>query len=360
VVRRTRSTLADGREIVWYDAEGAPERTAVDERDLDPRGAAPEMRHDALRQEWVSVAAHRSGRTFLPAADDCPLCPSRDGRLTEVPGEDYQVVVFENRFPSFAGPPGPVAEAEGLFAARPAAGRCEVVCFTSDHDTTFASLDVDRARLVVDVWADRTAELSRTPGVEHVFVFENCGEAIGVTLGHPHGQVYGYPFVPPVAREQWAAARGYGRSTGGNLFADLVATELDDGARMVLESEHWVAFVPFAARWPVEVQLHPRRRVADLTELDEAQRDDLAPAYLDLLRRCDALYGMRLPYIAAWHQASVRAARDLLPLHLELFSVQRAPDRLKFLAGSESAMGAFINDRTPEDVAARLREVAAP
>jgi UDPglucose--hexose-1-phosphate uridylyltransferase len=355
-VRRTRSTLADGREIVWYDADGAPERTAVDTRDLDPRGEPPEMRYDVLRQEWVTIAAHRSGRTFLPAPDDCPLCPSRDGRATEVPGDDYEVVVFENRFPSFAGPPVPEVR-DGLFRAKPAAGRCEVLCFTSDHDASFSSLPVERARLVIDVWADRTAELSRTPGVEHVFVFENCGEAIGVTLGHPHGQIYGYPEIPPEIMRRWAAVGRRDQLTGRNLYAEMVEAELDDGSRVVLESDEWVAFVPFAARWPVEVHLHPRRRVADLSELDEAQRDDLAPVYLDLLRRCDALYGMRLPYIAAWHQAPVRLARDLLPLHLELFSVQRAPDKLKYLAGSESAMGAFVNDRTPEDVAARLREV---
>jgi UDPglucose--hexose-1-phosphate uridylyltransferase len=355
-VRRTRSTLADGREILWYDADDAPERTALDTRDLDPRGAAPDLRYDALRQDWVSVAADRSSRTFLPAADDCPLCPSRDGRTTEVPGDDYQVVVFENRFPSFAGPVGDEMPPD-LFAHHPAWGRCEVVCFTSDHDAAFSTLGADRARLVIDAWADRTAELSRTPGVEQVFVFENCGKAIGVTLGHPHGQVYGYPFVPPVAREQFAAARGHEQRTGRNLYSDLVEAELRDGSRLVLESDHWVAFVPFGARWPVEVHLHPRRRVADLSELDDAQRDDLAVVYLDLLRRGDALYGMRLPYIAAWQQAGVRALRDLTPLHLELFSVQRAPDKLKYLAGSESAMGAFINDRTPEDVAARLREL---
>jgi UDPglucose--hexose-1-phosphate uridylyltransferase len=357
-VRRTRSTLADGREILWYDVDGAPERTAVDTRDLDPRGAAPDLRHDALRDEWVSVAAHRSGRAFLPAADDCPLCPSRDGRTTEVPCDDYQVAVFENRFPSFVGAPEADGATDDLFAQHPAWGRCEVVCFTSDHDATFSSLDVARARLVIEAWADRTIELSRTPGVEHVFVFENCGEAIGVTLNHPHGQIYGYPIVPPVARQQMASARDHERRTGRNLYADLVDAELRDGSRVVLESEHWVAFVPFAARWPVEVHLHPRRRVADLSELDDAQRGDLARVYLDLLRRGDALYGVRLPYIAAWQQAPVRVGRDLAPLHLELFSVQRAPDKLKYLAGSESAMGAFVNDRTPEDVAARLREVA--
>ncbi|MFC6236814.1 galactose-1-phosphate uridylyltransferase [Longivirga aurantiaca] len=356
-MRRTVVRLADGRELVHFDHDGAPERTQVDTRPLEPRGAAPQLRHDPLLDEWVSVAAHRMGRTFLPAADDCPLCPSRPGYPTEVPSDDYDVVVFENRFPSFVGPPGDVV-ADGPFEHHAAWGRCEVVCFTSEHEGSFAGLSVERARLVVEAWADRTAELTSTPGVEQVFVFENRGEAIGVTMRHPHGQIYAYPFVTPHTRAQLESVRRHREATGRNLYDDVVAAELADGRRVVLESEHWVAFVPFASRWPVEVHLYPRRRVPDLAALTDAERDDLAVAYLDLLRRGDAFFGIPLPYIAAWHQAPVRQQRDDGALHLELFSVQRSADKLKFLAGSESAMGAFVNDREPESIAARLREVA--
>ncbi|MBI1379394.1 MAG: galactose-1-phosphate uridylyltransferase [Frankiales bacterium] len=353
-VRRTVVTLADGRELLHFDDDSSPERETIDKRDLDPRGDAPDLRHDPLRDEWVSVAAHRLDRTFLPGPDDCPLCPSRDGRLTEVPSDDYDVVVFENRFPAFVGTPSEVAD-DGVHVHHPAWGRCEVVCFTSDHDASFADLDHDRARLVIEAWADRTSELSRTPGVEQVFVFENRGEAIGVTMRHPHGQIYAYPFVTPVTRAQLDSAARHLAATGRNLFDDVVDAELADGSRVVLESEHWVAFVPFAARWPVEMHLYPRRRVPDLAALTDVERDELADVYLDLLRRGDAFFGIPLPYIAAWHQAPVRERRDLAALHLELFSVQRSVDKLKYLAGSESAMGAFVNDRTPEDVAARLR-----
>jgi UDPglucose--hexose-1-phosphate uridylyltransferase len=357
-MRRTSILLADGRELIHFDSDTAPIREAHDKRDLDPRDDAPDLRHDPLLDEWVSVAKHRLGRTFLPAPDDCPLCPSRSDHLTEVPSEDYEVVAFENRFPSFTGVPVPWDE-EGVFQHHPAWGRCEVVCFTPDHDASFADLDHDRARLVVEAWADRTAELSATPGVEQVFVFENRGEAIGVTMRHPHGQIYAYPFVTPTTRAQLDAAERHQHRTGCNLYDDVVAAELTDGRRVVLESEHWVAFVPFAARWPVEVHLYPRRRVADLAALDSPERDDLADVYLELLRRGDAFFGIALPYIAAWHQAPVRERRDLGALHLELFSVQRSADKLKYLAGSESAMGAFVNDREPEAIAARLREVAA-
>ena len=356
-MRRTRTLLADGRELIHFDRDSSPERRGADTRALPPRGAAPALRHDPLLDEWVSVAAHRSDRTFLPAADDCPLCPTRPGRATEVPSDDYDVVVLENRFPSFAGAPTAEPVPSGPFGQHPAWGRCEVVCFTPDHEASFADLDHERARLVVEAWADRTTELSATSGVEQVFVFENRGHAIGVTLSHPHGQIYGYPFVTPTTRTQLESAERHLAATGRNLYDDVVAAEVADGSRVVLTSGHWVAFVPFAARWPVEVHLYPRRRVPDLAALGPAERDDLADVYVDLLRRGDAFFGVPLPYVAGWHQAPVTWRRDLGALHLELFSVQRDVDRLKYLAGSESAMGAFVNDREPEAVAARLREV---
>jgi UDPglucose--hexose-1-phosphate uridylyltransferase len=356
-MRRTQVLLADGRELIHFDSDSSAVRDTEDKRDLEPRGDAPDLRHDPLLDQWVSVAAHRLGRTFLPSPDDCPLCPSRPGYLTEVPSDDYDVVVFENRFPSFVGSPTDVT-VDGLFEQHPAWGRCEVVCFTPDHDASFADLDEERARLVIEAWADRTSELSATPGVEQVFVFENRGEAIGVTMRHPHGQIYAYPFLTPTTRAQLDSAGRHLAATGRNLYDDIVAAELVDGSRVVLQSEHWVAFVPFAARWPVEVHAYPRRRVADLSELTGPERDDLARVYLDLLRRGDAFFGIPLPYIAAWHQAPVHDRRDLGALHLELFSVQRSADKLKFLAGSESAMGAFVNDREPEAIAERLREVA--
>lgn len=354
-MRRTSIALSDGRELIYFDRDGRPERTAVDRRGLEATSGAPEQRYDALLDEWVSVAAARQERTFQPSLVDCPLCPSAPDRLTEIPEPDYDVVVFENRFPSFVGPPGEVAVGAD-FPVRPAAGRCEVVCFTADHDGAFAELTPEHARLVIDAWTDRTAALQSLPAVEQVFPFENRGAEIGVTLSHPHGQIYGYPFTTPRTRRQLEAARAHHERTGRNLYEDIVAAEVAAGSRVVAGNEHWVAFVPFASRWPVEVHAYPRRRVADFTELDEAQRDSLADLYLDVLRRCDALFGMPLPYIAAWHQAPVHdPLREHAALHLELFSVRRAPDKLKYLAGSESAMGAFINDRSPEDTAAALR-----
>jgi UDPglucose--hexose-1-phosphate uridylyltransferase len=362
-MKKTATRLADGRELVYYDERDDAVRSLVDTRDLPPRTGGPVMRYDAALDEWVAIAAHRMTRTHLPPSDECPLCPSRPGRPTEIPADDYDVVVFENRFPSFAQPIKAATELPGphelLGMERSAVGRCEVVCFTSDHNSSFAELTPDRVRTVVDAWADRTVEIGRLAGVEHVFPFENRGPEIGVTLHHPHGQIYGYPFVAPVERRMLDSARRYRDRSGQNLFADMLEAEVNAGTRVVARSEYWTAFVPVAARWPVEVHLYPNRRVADLPALNDQERDDFAGIYLDLLQRGDRLYGRPLPYIAAWYQAPVRIDRDLTYLHLRLYSIRRAPDKLKYVAGSESAMGAFVLDLTPEDIAARLREVAS-
>jgi UDPglucose--hexose-1-phosphate uridylyltransferase len=210
---------------------------------------------------------------------------------------------------------------------------------------------------VVQALADRTRALAAIPGVEQVFCFENRGVEIGVTLHHPHGQIYGYPFVTPRTRSMLAAAEHYAQThAGSNLFADVLAAERAAGVRVVTANELWTAFVPAAARWPFEVLLAPHRRVEELADLSDEELDALAPLYLDVLRRFDALFDSPMPYVAAWHQAPVRHGRDLAYLHLQLFSVRRASGKLKYLAGSESAMGVFINDVIPEEAARMLRE----
>ncbi|MTE19407.1 galactose-1-phosphate uridylyltransferase [Streptomyces sp. TRM43335] len=370
-MKKTPTRLADGRELVYYDVHDTAGRDAVDRRPLDAVATASEIRHDPLLDEWVAVTAHRQARTYHPPQNECPLCPSRNGRMTEVPAEDYQVAVFENRFPSLAGPPGPATAEDpgGLFPHAPGAGRCEVVCFTSDHDASFADLTDERAALVLDAWTDRTAELSALPGVRQVFCFENRGREIGVTLGHPHGQIYAYPFVTPRTERTLRSAAAHRERTGGNLFDDVVAAERAEGRRVVMDTDHWTAFVPHAARWPYEVHLYPRRRVPDLTELDDAARGEFPGVYLELLRRFDRIFGPDeppTPYISGWHQAPLGpegekewSGRADFALHLELFTIRRTSGKLKYLAGSESGMGVFINDVPPETAAERLREVAS-
>ncbi|MFJ4409894.1 MULTISPECIES: galactose-1-phosphate uridylyltransferase [unclassified Streptomyces] len=347
-MKKTTTRLADGRELIYYDSRDDVVRDAVDRRPLEPVATESELRADRLLGDTVAVASHRQGRTYHPPADECPLCPSREGRLSEIPDSDYEVVVFENRFPSLAGD----------------AGRCEVVCFTPDHDASFADLSPGSARLVLDAWTDRTRDLGQQPGVEQVFPFENRGAEIGVTLGHPHGQIYAYPFVTPRTALMLRSLAEHRERTGGrNLFDDVLADERADGRRIVLTGEHWTAFVPYAAHWPYEVHLYPHRRVPDLLGLDEDARAEFPRVYLELLRRFDRIFGEgqpRTPYISGWHQAPFNAPdRRDFALHLELFTIRRTSGKLKFLAGSESGMGAFINDVPPESAALRLREVAS-
>ncbi|WP_082521075.1 galactose-1-phosphate uridylyltransferase [Rhodococcus sp. Leaf278] len=369
-LRKTSTTLADGRELIYYDdtepyVSGGATRDLVDTRALSPAMSQSQMRFDVLTGEWIVIAAQRMDRTFLPPADASPLAPSRPDRpATEIPAADYDVVVFENRFPSLSETAAQQTlptevDGEALWQLAPGTGRCEVICFASDPDASFVSLELSRVRTIIDVWADRTAALSAIPGVQQVFCFENRGKEIGVTLTHPHGQIYAYPYLPPRTDALMRQSRTHFESTGRVLLADVLAAELRSGRRIVVDAEHWVAYVPAASRWPVEVHLAPRRDVADLAELNDAERDELAGVYRDLLRGVDAFFeGVdEVPYISAWHQAPVGADRELGRLHLQLFSMMRSPGRMKFLAGSESAMGAWVNDTTPERIADRLREV---
>jgi UDPglucose--hexose-1-phosphate uridylyltransferase len=346
------TTLADGRELIYFDdADSAlTGERAVDTRVLDPRPATATMRQDVLTGEWISIASARQNRVFLPPADQDPLAPATPTNPSEVPS-NYDVAVFENRSPSF-GPEVGALDLTGIELGRtaPSFGRCEVVCFSPDHEGSFGTQSESRARTVIEAWAQRTAALSAIPGVAQVFPFENRGEAIGVTLLHPHGQIYSYPYVTPRTQRLLESVERI-----PNLFEQILETERDS-ERVVIAGKHWTAFVPFAARWPIEVHMLPHRHVADFAATNDEERDELASLYLKLLRGIDALYSTPTPYIAAWHQAPVTVGRDEIRLMLQLTSPRRAENKLKYLAGSEAAMGAWIGDVTPEATAQFIRE----
>jgi UDPglucose--hexose-1-phosphate uridylyltransferase len=359
VTFRQSTQLADGRDLFYFDLLAGVDRSALDTRELPDTATSSQVRWDPLFGEWAVIAGHRQSRTYKPPADLCPLCPTRDGRATEIPSSAYDVAVFENRFPSLTVDSiatVPVVD-EFPFRSGPGAGRCEVVCFTSDHNTSFSQLSVAHARAVFDALADRSVELSAIDSVDYVFCFENRGEEIGVTLSHPHGQIYGYPFVPPRMRQAAKMAANYAEQHGHCLRCELLEQEKKAGERIVTASEHWTALVPFAARWPYEARVIANRHVPDLASLTGAERDDLARIYLDVLGRFDRLFATPSPYIAGWHQAPVREYRDSWHLGAEIFTIRRAEGKLKFLAGSESGAAVWINDITPEAAAERLRTV---
>lgn len=350
--------MNDGRELIYFDdAESSlPSFRKPDSREPAERPAVAEMRLDSLTGDWISVAAARHNRAFLPPAHLCPLCPTTKGNLSEIP-DIFDVAVFENKSPSF-GPDLAEVDDENyavvpnleLGSTRPSIGRCEVVVFSSEHLGSLADQTVPRVRTIIDAWADRTAELSTLPGIRQVFPFENRGQEIGVTLHHPHGQIYSYPYVTPRTQKLLASIEAY----GPNLFADTLAFE-QAGERVLIKGDHFTAYVPFAGRWPIEIHLLPHRHVQNLAQLDDPERDELASIYSALLKALDTVYETPTPYISAWHQAPLVAGGEHVRLQLQITSPRRAADKLKYLAGSEAAMGAFIADFPPETTAEMLR-----
>lgn len=369
-VKVTKGTLADGREIIFFDdsepyVSGRKTRTIRDTRPLEPRTLPPHeaacVRIDPLTGESIAIAAHRNNRTFLPPADEDPLAPAGVGTVPgEIPEESYDVVVFENRFPSLQGPLETLRD-EPLFKETTPGGRCEVISFTSDQYGSFGSLSYERARTVVEAWTHRTKELSALDGVVQVFPFENRGEEIGVTLPHPHGQIYAYPYMPSYTASVARRADAWASETGGDLLGDVLAAELAAEERIIRKTDSFVAYVPYAAKWPVELMVMPKRPVRDFTELTEAEKDELTELYLDLLHRLDKFFeGVdKLPYISAWHQAPVIGGKNVSRMYLHVFSLLRAPGKMKYLAGSESAMAAWVSDTTPERIATRFKELAS-
>jgi UDPglucose--hexose-1-phosphate uridylyltransferase len=347
----------DGRYLVLFGREPIPPDLVPTSPSSTPVAANPHMRWHPLRGEWVAYAAHRQDRTFLPPPEYNPLAPTTDpAHPTELPAGAYDVAVFENRFPSLSGaahdPPG------ALVDTRPAHGACEVVVFTQDPTTTLGKLSLAHVELLLEVWGDRYRELGRRDDVHYVMPFENRGVEVGVTLHHPHGQIYAYPFVPPIPARELAQQRAHLEQDGRGLLESLIEAELAADERVLYRGEHAVAFVPVCARYTYEVWIAPRRPVPSLAELDAETRRDVARALKTVLLKYDALWGRPFPYLMVFHQAPTDGQpHPEAHLHAELYPPYRTPDRLKYLAGTELGAGLFTNDSLPEAKAAELRAV---
>lgn len=312
----------------------------------------PELRFDPFREEWVAYNTARNDRAFLPTGR-CPLCPSGTAGDSEVPLDDFEVVVFENRFPA-------VSADKTVYAGQDPGAGCEVIVYTADHAGDLAHLPLERIRLLVDVWADRYEALGSRPDVKYVFIFENKGEEVGVTLSHPHGQIYALPFIPPVAKHELSASARRVRSMGRCLHCEQIELELA-GARFLFARQSMLAFIPHAARWPYEVHVYPRRHAGSIALLDVQERADLAEAIRDVAAAYDRHFGFSAPYVMALHQAPTDGgAWPAAHAHVEFYPPHRRPDRLKQLAGVELGAGTFVNDTLPEQTASQLRSALAP
>jgi UDPglucose--hexose-1-phosphate uridylyltransferase len=303
-----------------------------------------EQRFNELRGEQVVYAIDRQDRTFLPARELCPLDPTRPGGPpTEIPFESFEIAVFDNRFPSFQTP----------------GGAAEVVVYTDEHDGSFATLSPARAEALMGVWRHRYEQLGAREDVDYVMIFENRGVEVGVTLHHPHGQIYGYPFLPPVPALELAADE----RLGGCAMCALLARELDDSSRVLIEHESVVAYVPHAARWAFEAHVAMREHRASLLECEPQELRELSQTLQALVRGYDALFSRPFPYVMVVHQAPTSAPAGSPAckghLHVEFYPPLRTAEKLKFLAGSEQGAGTFISDTLPEESAVALREAIA-
>ncbi|HMJ07463.1 MAG TPA: galactose-1-phosphate uridylyltransferase [Pyrinomonadaceae bacterium] len=322
-----------------------------------------ELRYNPLLGEWLATATQRQDRTFLPPADFCPLCPTKPGHFpTEVPEPDYDIVAFENRFPSLKREPEmPAIESDGIYKVLPSQGVCEVVLYSSDHYTSLAAEPVERIYKLVRVWRHRFEHLEKHDFVKYVFIFENKGEAVGVTLHHPHGQIYAYPFVPPVALREFKQSADYHRETGKCLMCTIVEQERKFGQRLIAENDGFAAYIPFFARYPYEVHIASKRHMQAFTDFEDVDEQALAAILKQVLSAFDRLFNRSFPYIMAIHQRpSDGGDHDAYHFHIEFYPPMRTAEKLKYLAGSEAGAGVYINDTLPEEKAAELRELVVP
>ncbi|SES74027.1 UDPglucose--hexose-1-phosphate uridylyltransferase [Nitrosospira multiformis] len=349
-------TKPDGRGLTLYARKPIDSDIVAPSPFAEPLNAHPHLRWHPLRGEWVTYAAYRQGRTFLPPPEYNPLGITTDpAHPTEVPAGDWDVAVFGNRFPSL----GPIGEPPLLIVpSAPAVGHCEVVVFTKDAKASLGALPLAHIELLMEVWADRTAVMARRGDMAYVLPFENRGAEVGVTLHHPHGQIYAYPVVPPVPSHMQQEAQRYYEAKGKGVLQDLITGEREAGVRMLYEGEHAVAFVPVCARYPYEVWVAPIEPVESFIHLTSEQRADLARALKTVLLKYDSLWQRPFPYLMAWYQAPTDGkTHPESHLHAEFYPPYRTRDRLKYLAGTEIAAGFFAMDALPEEKARELQQV---
>ncbi|MGA3187792.1 MAG: galactose-1-phosphate uridylyltransferase [Bryobacteraceae bacterium] len=274
-----------------------------------------ELRWHPLLEQWVVVTAHRQGRPQMPA-DWCPFCAL----------PPYDVHLYPNDFPAFE-------------------GGCDVVLYSPDHHKLPSELPVEQWEKVIALWTTRTAELQANPHVKHIMIFENAGEAVGVTMPHPHGQIYAFPFVPPRIEKELASVA----KSEECLYCLILAKERENDARMILRGAYFDAFSPYFARFPYETCIYSRRHIQSLVEFTPAEIADFALVLSQMRKKYDALFGFPMPLMMVLHQ-NVHFYVEFLPL-------QRTATKLKYLAAVESAAWTFLEDVVPEDAAAQLRNL---
>ena len=313
----------------------------------------------------MAIATKRQDRTFLPPKNYCPLCPTKNSKIiTEIPTSDYDIVVFENKFPTFSRNPDKLDVGEAnkedffSFSKKKSKGICEVICYTSNHDLFLEDMPVKRISNLIRVWQDRYFELGKKSFIKYVFIFENKGKEIGVTLSHPHGQIYAFPYIPPIALEELRSSQKFYRKNKKCLHCKIIKEEFRNSSRIVTSNKDFIAFIPFYARWPYEVHIYCLRHLGSLCELYDREVTSLSKIIKELVNRYNKLFNFRMPYVMIIHQKPTDNKNyDYYHFHFEFYPPYRTKNKLKYLAGCELGAGTFINDTLPEEKAAELKSI---
>jgi len=312
-----------------------------------------ELRWDPILRELIIVSGKRGKRPLLPKGF-CPFCPGTE----EVPETGWTVLSLPNKFPALRpDAPLPDAESHGLYRCRRAEGVCEIIVYTPEHDAALADLSVENIKAVIDLWTQRFRELGERDYIKYVFIFENKGRIIGVTLDHPHGQLYAFPFIPPLVKRELASSKGYWKRTGACLFCTVIEREKKDALRVVCENEGFICFLPFFAHWPFGVHIYPKRHIEALTDLTDEEKGMFASILKKVLKKFDNLFNMSFPYMMVLHQRPTDGhPYPYYHFHVEFYPPYREKDKIKYFASVETGAGTVTFDYTPEMKAQELRK----
>ncbi len=311
-----------------------------------------ELRFNPLTGEWVIVSTATQRRPVRPSNVECPICPG-GAEFPDV--EKYDIVVFENRYPSLLKNP-PEVESKGIFKKKRAFGVCEVIVYTQDHNSSISKMPLSQLEKLVRVWKDRTRDLYSLDFVKYVFIFENRGKEVGASLSHPHGQIYAFPFIPKRIEAKMESMREWYEENGSCPICDVLKNE--NGERTVYENDSFIALVPFYARFPYEVHIYPRRHISTILELSKYEESDLAKSIKVVVMKYDKLFDQEFPYMMMLFQTPLKEDVDhFFHFHIEFNPPKRDRAKLKWMASVETGTWTFINPVAPEEAAKRLREV---
>ena len=314
-----------------------------------------ELRWHPLLRQWVGVAAHRQNRPQMPE-DWCPFCPG-SGRVPD----NYDVYLYPNDFPAFSKDSPPFIPAPtdpgDIYCTTGARGATDVVLYSPMHSLLPSQMSVEQWGKVIALWSRRTGELFSDTDIQYVAVFENTGVAIGVTMPHPHGQIYGMPFVPPLVKTEVDSASEHFRAQSRCIYCDILARELADGSRIVAQNDSFVAFLPFFGRFPTELSIYSRRHFPSLLAMTPPEASSLASMLSTVRKKYDSLYGFPMPLMMMVRQSPAKGEHPYFHFHIDFLPIQRSAKKLKYLAGIESGCGTFLNDTRAEEQAAKLRDV---